>query len=145
MTIPAIDRSSGQGLSVNDYLKTIPERRRYTYDVKGKLLLFPRTDMVMVPYEMHSDGSWSCVVVLGNDTYKPDGYSLWVSEDEIRTAVEIDLVTAALEHYCCSGTRTSYCARCQSDPRQQALANLRAAVQPHVIARIEEENRVPDA
>jgi hypothetical protein len=68
-------------------------KRRWSHEAKGKVLWFPRTEMVMVPFQFHQDGSWSCVVVIADPKgiYTPGGYSLNVGQGEIETAIEIDL------------------------------------------------------
>lgn len=59
-----------------------------TASAKGALLYFPRTGLIMVPFEMHS-GGWNCVVVHGDDTYPRGGYSLSVGDREIESAVRL--------------------------------------------------------
>ena len=73
--------------SINDRLAELPLVRQHTYDVKGLVLDFPRTGLVMVPYEQRR-GGWNCVVVVGNETYPRGGYDLFVSDEEIRRAPE---------------------------------------------------------
>lgn len=127
-----MDRTA-EGESTIDYCSRL-QRRRWSHEAKGRVLLFPRTELVMVPYRMHRDGSWSCVVVIGNDVYRPDGYSLSVGPEEITTAIEIDLVAMTRDHHCCYGP--TYCARCQSDPDMQAVGQLCRAVRPILVERI---------
>jgi hypothetical protein len=62
----------------------------WTHAAKGRLLLLLRTEMVVVPFQMHSNGGWNCVVVRGNQTYPRGGYELYIGPDEIETAVILD-------------------------------------------------------
>lgn len=67
-------------------------KRRWSHEARGKVLYFPRTGMVMVPFELHRDRSWSCVVVFSREpAYPVGGYHLSVSAAEIETAVELSL------------------------------------------------------
>jgi len=93
--------------SINEALLALPQQRKYTHDLKGKLLYFPRTDQVMVPFEMArgAGGGWNVVVVFngeraprhdgtrgwkaGEPVYPPNGHSLFVSELEMQTAIEL--------------------------------------------------------
>ncbi|KZE41408.1 hypothetical protein [Microbacterium sp. T32] len=91
--------------SDNAALLALPQQRTYTHDLKGKLLYFPRTDQVMVPFAMTSDGGWYVVVVFngeraprhdgtdgrqaGTPVYPAGGYSLYVSPLEMQTAIEL--------------------------------------------------------
>jgi hypothetical protein len=88
-------------------LLALPQQRTYTHDLKGKLLYFPRTDQVMVPYQMADGrgGGWNVVVVFngeraprhdgtrgwaaGEPVYPPNGHSLFVSDLELQTAIEL--------------------------------------------------------
>lgn len=88
-------------------LLALPQQRKYTHDLKGKLLYFPRTDQVMVPYDMAGGqgGGWNVVVVFngeraprhdgtrgwaaGTPVYPPNGHSLFVSDLEMQTAIEL--------------------------------------------------------
>ena len=76
--------------SINEQLADLPVVREHVHDVKGLVLYFPRTGLVMVPYEQVR-GGWSCVVVVGNETYPRGGYDLFVSDDEIRRATALDI------------------------------------------------------
>jgi hypothetical protein len=80
--------------SINEYCGMLA-RQRHSFEAKGKLLWFPRTEMTMVPVHQHR-GGWDCVVVVGDPAgvYKPGGYSLYVSDLEIETATELDARTA---------------------------------------------------
>lgn len=76
------------GLSTTDYCKLLPQRR-WAHEAKGKLLFFPRTEIYGVPAEMRSGGSWNVVVTYSeNPSYPVGGYNLYVSEQEIVTALE---------------------------------------------------------
>jgi hypothetical protein len=88
------------GISTTDYVAALP-KRRWGHEAKGRALYMPRTGMVLVPSEMRSGGWWACVVMIGDDTYRPDGYSLAVGDDEIETAIDVtDLLRAALAGAC---------------------------------------------
>jgi hypothetical protein len=95
VTAPTDPIALFHGLSGADRAAAALPKRRRSHEAKGKLLHFPRTGLVMVPFEYHSNGDWSCVVVVGTDTYPPNGYSLWVSGAEIETAVEWQAVAPA--------------------------------------------------
>lgn len=73
--------------STSAFCDALP-RRRDSYDAKGRILRLPRTGLVVVPFEQVG-GGWSCVVVVGNDSYPRDGYCLFVSRVEIETAIEL--------------------------------------------------------
>ncbi len=73
--------------SINEQLAELPIVREHTHDVRGLVLYFPRTGLVMVPYVMVR-GGWNCVVVVGNETHPRGGYDLFVSDEEIRRAPE---------------------------------------------------------
>ena len=79
---------AADGISTNDYTATLPKRRHSVY-AKGRPLYMPRTGLVLTPCQMHSDGSWTCVVTIGSATYPTDGYSLWVGREEIETAIDL--------------------------------------------------------
>lgn len=76
------------GESAATYCSRLP-KRRHSHGAKGKILLLPRTGMVVVPFEQHS-GGWNVVVIRADrkGVYQPDGYSLSVGADEIETAIE---------------------------------------------------------
>lgn len=76
--------------SINEQLEELPIVRQHVHDVKGLVLRFPRTGLVMVPYEMARSG-WNCVVVVGSTTYPRGGHDLFVSDEEIRRASELAL------------------------------------------------------
>lgn len=75
------------GMSTNDYLATLPVRRR-SYEAGGQLLLMPRLGLVVVPHTKHASG-WDVVVVAGNSTYPRGGYDLFLGALEIETATEL--------------------------------------------------------
>lgn len=74
--------------STIDYCARLP-KRRWAHTAKGLLLELPRTGMVVVPYE-NVGGGWNAVVVVPDrrGTYQPDGYSLFIGNEEIETAIE---------------------------------------------------------
>lgn len=75
-------------LSTTDYCSRLP-KRRWTHEAKGKILFFPRTKITGVPVEMKSGGGWNVVVVHSeNPSYPVGGYNLYVSEQEVVTALE---------------------------------------------------------
>lgn len=77
------------GISINDYVALLP-RRRYSHLAQGKILLLPRTGLVVVPFREHS-GGWDAVVVDGYGNYPVGGYHLSISDGEIETAIELTL------------------------------------------------------
>lgn len=86
------------GLSTTDYCALLP-KRRHTHQAKGKVLWFPSTNLIMVPYEMRSHGGWSCAPVHDpGGMYPPGGYNLVAGADEIETAHEltVEALTAAV-------------------------------------------------
>lgn len=95
---PLIDRTSippdrrPEG-STNDALHKLPVRRTTVHDLRGTLLLLPRTGIIAMPETMHV-GGWNCVVIDGGDTdYRRDGYDIWVSDWELQRAVEFSMKT----------------------------------------------------
>jgi hypothetical protein len=86
--IPEAHRPPG---SHNATLHALPVQRRHTHDVKGLLLFLPRTGLVVTPFQLREDGSWGCVVIVGNETYPRCGYDLLVSRWEIQRAVEVSV------------------------------------------------------
>lgn len=74
-------------MSTNEYLQTLPVRRR-SYEAGGHLLLLPRLGMVVVPHTKHKSG-WDVVVVAGNDMYPRGGHDLFLGALEIETAIEL--------------------------------------------------------
>jgi hypothetical protein len=59
------------------------------HTAKGRLLYLPRTEMVVVPFEM-TDSGWNVVVVRGNKTYPRGGYHLCLGMAEIECAIVLD-------------------------------------------------------
>jgi hypothetical protein len=77
------------GESTNAYCAR-QKKTLWTHAAKGRLLYLPRTEMIVVPFQMHSDGGWNVVVVRGNQTYPRGGYELSISPAEIETAIILD-------------------------------------------------------
>lgn len=75
------------GMSTNEYLATLPIRRRSAV-ARGLLLLTPRTGLIVVPYKKHTYG-WDVTVVAGNSTYSRGGADLYLGSLEIETAIEL--------------------------------------------------------
>jgi hypothetical protein len=86
--IPEGHRPQG---SANAVLHELPVQRRHTHDVRGMLLFLPRTGLVVTPFQLYGDGSWGCMVVVGDETYPRGGYDLFVSRWEIQRAVEVSM------------------------------------------------------
>lgn len=82
---------AADGLSERDYCATLPKRRHSALS-KGALLLLPRTGLVVCLATLRSGGYWEAVVVIGNDTYPPDGYCLHIAADEVETAIDVTAV-----------------------------------------------------
>lgn len=76
------------GESTIDFCAKLP-KTLWGYAAKGRLLLMPRTEMVVVPFQLTGDG-WNCVVVRGNQTYPRGGYELFFGMEEIETATILD-------------------------------------------------------
>jgi hypothetical protein len=74
--------------SIREQLEKLPVVRQHAHDVKGLVLMFPRSGLVMVPF-CRVRGGWNCVVVVGNDYYSRGDYDLYVSDDEIMRAPEL--------------------------------------------------------
>lgn len=75
------------GMSTNEYLATLPVRRR-TAEARGRLLLTPRTGLIVVPVKKSPYG-WNVIVVVGNSTYPRGGSDLYLGSLEIETAIEL--------------------------------------------------------
>lgn len=75
------------GISTSDYCKLLP-KQRYSHEAQGKILLLPRTGLVVVPFNDHI-GGWDVVVVDGFGNYPVGGYHLSVGDAEIETAIEL--------------------------------------------------------
>lgn len=76
---------------------------RWSHQAQGLVLYSPRTGMVFVPFQLNSGGGWAVVVVVEDftNTYRRGGYHLDVGEDEIITALEVQLelpVSAEEQH-----------------------------------------------
>lgn len=78
-----------EGLSINDYCARLP-RRRYAHTAHGLILKLPRTGLVVVPFRSHTTG-WDAVVVEGHGSYPVGGYDVYISNNEIETAIEVRL------------------------------------------------------
>lgn len=88
-----------EGWSTNRYTDELLRhhgRQRHSHEAKGRLLLLPRTGLVVVPFEMTTGAGWNVVVVRSDaaGVYQPDGYSLYVGDREIETAAELDVTRA---------------------------------------------------
>lgn len=94
---PQPELGNPEGLSINDYCALLP-KRRYSHEAKGKVLYFPRTELVGVPAEMRQGGGYNVTVVVGNKTYPVGGYNLYVSECEIETALELSILPMSLNY-----------------------------------------------
>lgn len=84
------DYQPREGESTLDYCARIP-KQRWSHEAKGKLLEFPQTGLIGVPYRMNSSsGGWDVVVVRPDEagTYQPGGYCLAICRQEIETAIE---------------------------------------------------------
>lgn len=83
--------------SINAELLALSQQRTYTHDMKGRVVLLPRTGIIGVPIEMTSGGHWNFVIVDGSACKKEDGmvsyprggYNIDVSDLELQTAVEL--------------------------------------------------------
>lgn len=73
--------------SINHQLSKLPVQIREWPE--GFIVRLPRTGLIVVPYA--NDGSWKCLVVKGDETYKVGGYHLSVSQDEIERGERIEL------------------------------------------------------
>ncbi|KIS27848.1 hypothetical protein TV39_08970 [Arthrobacter sp. SPG23] len=78
------------GISTVDYCALLP-RRRYTHEARGRVLLFPRAGLVVVPFEELKGGGWYVAVIEGHGAYPVGGYHLHACDAEIETAVELTL------------------------------------------------------
>lgn len=81
--------SGEDSLSINDFYEEAP-KLRYSHESQGKILLLPKTNLVVVPHEQ-CRGGWYVTVVRGNETYKPGGHNLYISDVEIESALEYSL------------------------------------------------------
>jgi hypothetical protein len=89
-TMSHIPDLRADGISTNDYCALLP-RRRYEHEARGRILLLPRTGLVVVPFEELKDGGWYVAVVEGRGAYPVGGYHLYASKVEIETAIELTL------------------------------------------------------
>lgn len=95
--------------SINQELAKYPVQRAWAHDVKGRVLLMPRTGLVVVPHSDTNTG-WNCVVVRGNGTYPVGGHDVYVSNREILRGVEVpawiigQLAERAAAHAMAQGT-----------------------------------------
>lgn len=74
--------------SINHQLSKLPVTVREW--PLGFVLWLPRVGVAVVPFEYRNPG-WNCIVVKGNEAYGVGGYSLSISDDEIRRAERIIL------------------------------------------------------
>lgn len=81
--------STDLSLSTNEFYADAP-KLRHSYEALGKLLLLPKSDLVVVPYDQ-SSGGWYVVVVRGSSIYPAGGHNLFVSNNEIESALEYTL------------------------------------------------------
>lgn len=90
--------------SINAALLALPQQREHTHDMKGRVLLFPRTGIIGVPHEMNDvgyyvtivDGS-ACTDENGREVYPRGGYGIHVSDLEMQTAIEMILLYRCVE------------------------------------------------
>lgn len=90
------------GESTVDFCAKLP-KTLWGHAAKGRLLLMPRTEMVVVPFQLAGgggSGGWNCVVVRGNRTYPRGGYELFVGMEEIETATILDPEQLAPDYQC---------------------------------------------
>lgn len=81
--------STESSISTNDFYADAP-KLRYSHEAKGKLLLLPKSDLVVAPYSPGS-GGWYAIVVRGNSVYTSDGHNLFIPDVEIESALEYEL------------------------------------------------------
>lgn len=81
--------STDSSISTNDFYSDAP-KLRYSHEAKGKLLLLPKSGLVVAPYNQGSDG-WYAVVVRGNSVYTSSGHNLFIPDVEIESALEYEL------------------------------------------------------
>lgn len=81
--------STDSSISTNKFYADAP-KLRYSHEAKGKLLLLPKSNLVVAPYKQESDG-WYAVVVRGNSVYTSSGYNLFIPDVEIESALEYEL------------------------------------------------------
>lgn len=87
--LPDIREVAAPAGSINAELLALPQERTHTHDMQGRLLLLPRTGLIVVPYKTNGIG-YDVVIVSGDGTYPRGGYNLHVSDLEMQTAVELE-------------------------------------------------------
>lgn len=78
------------GISTLDYCALLP-KRRYSAEARGRILLMPRTGLVVVPFEELKGGGWYAAIVEGRGAYPVGGHHIHAFKDEIETAIELAL------------------------------------------------------
>lgn len=78
--------STDSSISTNDFYTEAP-KLRYSHEAHGKLLLLPKSGLVVVPFKQER-GGWYAVVTKGNSTYPVGGHNLFISDVEIESALE---------------------------------------------------------
>lgn len=81
--------STDSSISTNDFYADAP-KLRHSHEALGKLLLLPKSELVVVPFKQ-GIGGWTAVVVKGNLTYPVGGHNLFISDNEIESALEHEL------------------------------------------------------
>lgn len=88
------------GMSTNDYTTLLLNERgkqRWNHEAKGKILMLPRTGMVIVPFEMTEAGWYVVSLYDPTGAYPPSGYNIFVGLAEIETARELSLDWASVK------------------------------------------------
>lgn len=76
------------GESHRSYTERIESRQAVSM-VYGRVLLLPRTRIVVVPFEMTAAG-WNCAVISRGGAHYPEGtFPILVGDREIETAIEL--------------------------------------------------------
>lgn len=81
--------STDSRISINEFYEDAP-KLRYSHQAKGKLLLLPKTGLVVAPYK-DERGGWYAVVVRGNSMYTSEGHNLFIPDVEIESALEYEI------------------------------------------------------
>lgn len=81
--------STASSISVNEFYEEAP-KLRFSHEAQGKLLLLPKTGLVVTPYKQGS-GGWYSVVVRGSTMYPVGGHNLFITDVEIESALEYEL------------------------------------------------------
>lgn len=81
--------STDSSISTNDFYADAP-KLRYSHEALGKLLLLPKSNLVVAPFTQ-GRGGWTVVVVRGNALYPAGGHNLFISDNEIESALEYTL------------------------------------------------------